>query len=243
MYKSHRHVAMFLGVILAILPVLSALAIDKPELMLAKVIHPSVDVTQYWISEKLDGVRARWDGRQLIFRGGTIIKAPGWFVDGFPEIPLDGELWVARGKYQQTVSIVRKQNPHFGWKKVRFMVFDLPFHPGDFTARVAEMRSMAEQTHIPYLGFISQFQVNSREQLMQRLKTVTDQAGEGLMLHHKTGLYHSGRSNDLLKLKPYSVAEAVVFGYRPGKGQFAGKMGAIKVRTNSCKEFFCVFRF
>jgi DNA ligase len=238
MHKPHRHVAIYLSLMLALLPTLPALAIDKPEVMLAKVFHPAVDVTEYWISEKLDGVRARWDGHQLISRGGTIIKAPSWFVESFPEVPLDGELWVARGKYQQTVSIVRKQKPHTGWKQVRFMVFDLPAHPGNFSARVGEMRSIAEKTNTPYLGFIRQFKVTSREQLMQHLKTVTDLAGEGLMLHHKTGLYHSGRSNDLLKLKPFADAEAIVIGYRPGQGQFAGKMGAIKVRTNSGKEFF-----
>ena len=58
------------------------------------------------------------------------------------------------------------------------------------------------------------------------------------MLHHKASLYSRGRSSDLLKLKPYADAEAVVIGYRPGKGQFSGKMGAIKVRINNGKEFF-----
>jgi DNA ligase-1 len=151
---------------------------------------------------------------------------------------LDGELWMARAKYQQTVSIVRKQKPNAGWEQVKFMVFDLPDHPGNFTARVAAMRNIAEHNVTPYLAFIPQFQVTSNEQLMQRFKTVTSQGGEGLMLHHEASFYRSGRSNDLLKLKPYADAEAIVIGYRPGKGQFVGKMGAIKVRIDNGKEFF-----
>jgi len=221
-----------------ILPISPILAVKKPELMQAKVFHPSVDVTEYWVSEKLDGVRARWDGFQLISRGGTVLQAPSWFIKGFPDISLDGELWMARERYQKTVSIVRKQKPNIGWKQVKFMTFDLPDHPGDFSARVESMRNMAAQNESPNLAFIPQFLVSSHEQLMQQLKAITSQGGEGLMLHHKVSLYRIGRSNDLLKLKPYVDAEAVVIGYRPGKGQFSGKMGAIKVRIDNGKEFF-----
>lgn len=227
-----------LGVLLALLAIFPVSAVEKPELILAKIFQPSSDVTEYWVSEKLDGVRARWDGHQLISRGGNILKAPKWFVKGFPDIALDGELWTARGGYQETVSIVRKQNPHSGWKKIKIMVFDLPDYPGDFTARVTTMRQLAEQNLTPYLAIIPQFKVTSREQLMQRLKAVTDKGGEGLMLHHKASFYRSGRSADLLKLKPFSDAEAVIIGYRPGQGMFTGKMGAIKVRIDNGKEFF-----
>ena len=238
MNKFDRYAAILLSLVLAALPVSPILAIEKLELMLAKVFHPSVDVTEYWVSEKLDGVRARWDGRQLISRGGTIFKAPGWFVRDFPDMVLDGELWIAREKYQQTVSIVRKQKLNTGWEQVKFMVFDLPDQSGDFTARVDAMRKMAKSEDTPYLAFIPQFQVTSNEQLTQRLKVITEQGGEGLMLHHRASFYRIGRSNDLLKLKPYADAEAVVIGYRPGKGQFVGKMGAIKVRLDNGKEFF-----
>ena len=206
--------------------------------MLAKVFDSSIDVTEYWVSEKLDGVRARWDGHRFISKGGTIINAPDWFIEGFPVTLLDGELWAGRGQYQQTVSIVRTQKPHIGWKKVRFMVFDLPDYRGAFSSRVVMMRRMSEQNHSLYLDFISQFQVASQQELMQHLEAVIDQGGEGLMLHHKTGVYQNGRSNDLLKLKPFTDAEAVVIDCRMGKGQFTGKMGAIKVRASDGKVFF-----
>jgi len=206
--------------------------------MLAKVFDASVDVTQYWVSEKLDGVRARWDGQQLISRGGLLLHAPKWFTQDFPDTVLDGELWIARGKYQQTVSIVRKQQPHTGWQKIKFMIFDLPDHSGTFSDRVNQMQSMAKQSASPFLQFIEQVQIASNEQLIQRLQLVTDQGGEGLMLHRMSGLYRSGRSHDILKLKPFADAEAIVTGYRPGKGQFTGKMGAIQVKPTQGKTFF-----
>ncbi len=213
-------------------------AADKPALMLAKVFQPDLQITDYWISEKLDGVRARWDGKQLISRGGNILNAPAWFTQGFPDRLLDGELWIARGAYQQTMSIIKTKKSQLGWKKVKFMVFDLPNHHGNFNDRVAAMLKMMQHNNAPYLQMITQFQLPSNVDLMQRLDSITEQGAEGLMLHHKAGIYKNGRSHHLLKLKKFTDAEAVVIGYRAGKGKFIGKMGAIQVKSKAGKVFF-----
>ena len=217
--------------LLAALPVTAA----TPELMLATVYRQQNDVTQFWVSEKLDGVRARWDGKQFISRGGNVFIAPAWFVQGFPDQPLDGELWMGRGRYEDVVAVVRKQIPDDGWKAVKFMVFDLPALSGTFTERVAAMRSL---TLTPYLAVVEQFRVDSHQALMDRLETLIHQGGEGLMLHRQNALYHDGRSDDLLKLKPFDDAEAVVIDYKPGKGKNTGLMGSIKVRMDNGKEFY-----
>jgi len=210
-------------------------ATETPDVMLAKVYRQHEDVAQFWVSEKLDGVRARWDGRQLISRGGNVFIAPDWFVRNFPDRPLDGELWMGRGGYEDVVSIVRKQQPHDGWKAIKFMVFDLPAHGGTFSERVEAMRQLAST---PYLDVIEQFRMDSNKALMDKLDDIAGQGGEGLMLHRQTALYHSGRSDDLLKLKPFEDAEATVIGYKPGKGKNTGLMGAIKVRMDNGKEFY-----
>jgi DNA ligase-1 len=214
------------------LPVAAA---ETPEVMLANVYRQHEDVTQFWVSEKLDGVRARWDGRQFISRGGKIFIAPQWFVLNFPDRPLDGELWMGRGRYEDIVSVVRKQKPHDGWKSVKFMVFDLPAQGGIFTERVEAMRQL---TKTPYLDVIEQFRVSSNKTLMQKLDDIARKGGEGLMLHRQTAFYHSGRSDDLLKVKPFEDAEAIVIGYKPGKGKNTGLMGAIKVRMDNGKTFY-----
>ncbi|WP_305909955.1 DNA ligase [Methylomarinum sp. Ch1-1] len=238
MNNANRHSLVRLPVILLFLFVASAAAKEKPDIMQAKIFRPSIDVTEYWVSEKLDGVRARWNGKQLISKNGHLFHAPAWFTEGFPDVTLDGELWLARGQYQQTISIVSRKTPHSGWRKVKLMVFDLPDKPKPFSGRVSAMRRMAKQLHAPYLGFIKQFRVVSGDELKQRLDQIVAGGGEGLMLHRQDSLYQYGRSDRLLKLKPYHDAEAVVIGYRPGKGQFTGKMGALKVRTENGKEFY-----
>ena len=230
--------ALGLIVLLSILPFSKALAGDKPSLMLAEIYQQGIDPSQYWVSEKLDGVRARWDGNRLFSRGGHVFVAPEWFTEDFPKISLDGELWIGRRRYEDTSSIVRKQQPHEGWREVRFMVFDLPEHGGPFNERVKAMSRMATQIDSLYFGIIEQQTIASEDALRHRLQATLDQGGEGLMLHRKTAHYAKGRSQDLLKLKPYTDAEATVIGYRPGKGKYTGQVGSLKVRTDQGIVFY-----
>ena len=215
-----------------------AKASDKPDVMLAQVYPQGIDVSQYWVSEKLDGVRARWDGSQLISRNGKVFAAPSWFTKDFPAVSLDGELWMKRGQYEDVSSIVRRKRPHDGWRAIRMMVFDLPQHGGTFDQRVMAMKRLGRQNDSPYLVIIEQQTVASEEVLMQRMQAIIDHGGEGLMLHRKTARYASGRSQDLLKLKPFMDSEATVIGYRPGKGQFTGQVGSLKVRTDEGVVFY-----
>ncbi len=220
------------------LSVSSVFAGEKPSIMLAKVYEHGIDTSAYFVSEKLDGVRARWDGKQLISRGGLVFASPEWFIKNFPAIPLDGELWIGRGLYEKTTSVVRKQQPHDGWKAVRLMVFDLPEHGGVFSERVKTMKWLATEVASPYFAIIKQQTVANEEDLREQLQSVMAQNGEGLMLHRKTARYASGRSHDLLKLKLFADAEATVIGYRPGKGKYTGQTGSLKVQTDQGIVFF-----
>jgi DNA ligase-1 len=231
-----RRLLLLFVVTLFVLP--DAVYGGKPALMLASRYHQNIDVGDYWVSEKLDGVRARWDGSHLVSRGGYHFAAPSWFTGKFPPQPLDGELWIARGRYEEVSGIVRKMTPHEGWKQVRLMVFDLPQRQGKFTRRLQSMRQLVEQSASPYLALIRQYRVADNDVLMRRLQSVIDDGGEGLMLHRATALYRNGRSSDLLKLKKFSDAEATVIGYRPGKGKFAGMTGSLKVRNDDGIVFF-----
>jgi DNA ligase-1 len=231
----HAIMYFLMALLLTLSSAVPVMAAETTDVMLANVYRQHEDVSQFWVSEKLDGVRARWDGRQLISRGGKIFMPPEWFVRNFPKRPLDGELWMGRGHYEDVVSVVRQQKPHDGWKAVKLMVFDLPAQGGTFTERVEAMRQLAKT---PYLDVIEQFRMDSNKTLMQKLDDIARQGGEGLMLHRQTALYHSGRSDDLLKLKPFDDAEAIVISNKPGKGKNTGLMGAIKVRMDNGKEFY-----
>ena len=227
---------LFLG--LGVFWFLSAdVAQGQPEIMLAQSYHTGLNVKNYWVSEKLDGVRARWNGKQLISRGGKIFASPQWFVKGFPKQALDGELWISQGRYEDVMSIVTKEKPHEGWRQIRLMIFDLPENPGRFEERVAAMRKLAKRTESEHLQLIEQFRVPDEESLMRRLDAVIAAGGEGLMLHHQDAVYRRGRSEDLLKLKRFDDAEAVVIGYKPGKGKYQGMVGSLKVRRKDGREF------
>ena len=208
------------------------------ELMLAKKYHDDIDITKYFVSEKLDGVRARWDGKNLISRGGYTFSAPDWFVAGFPKATMDGELWIARGQYEKTSSIVSRFSPHDGWHRVRFMMFDLPLHGGTFEQRVMAMRELARQVDVSFLAAVDQLEVDNNKALMKLLDKVIAGGGEGLMLHRKTARYKSGRSDNLLKLKRFDDAEAVVIGYKPGTGKYEGMTGSLKVKLSNGKTFY-----
>jgi DNA ligase 1 len=213
-------------------------AAEPPAILLAEVYRNQVDVTKYLVSEKLDGVRAIWDGETLRFRSGKQINAPKWFVGGLPKTPLDGELWIGRGTFERLSGIVRKEVPDDAeWWLVRYMIFELPGAPGTFRERAEAMREIARQANIPWLREIEQFSVVDRNSLQKRMKEIVKAGGEGLMLHRTYALYETGRSDTLLKMKPWEDAEAVVIGHLPGKGKYAGVLGALRVRSDDGREF------
>lgn len=206
--------------------------------VLVGVYDESVDPAHYWVSEKLDGVRAHWDGQTLSFRSGKPIQAPAWFTQGFPRQPLDGELWLGRGTFERLSGIVRTQQPvDAEWREVRYMLFELPDAPGTFTERQERLRQLAERAAIPWLQAVEQFRVTDRRALKAKLDAVVAGGGEGLMLHRADALYGSGASGDLLKLKPYLDADATVVGQLPGKGRHTGRMGALQVIAPDGRRF------
>lgn len=214
------------------------LAVTKPDLLLAQDYQDNIDVRQYWVSEKLDGVRAYWDGKQLISRGGNIIQAPAWFTADFPSRPLDGELWFARQQFAQILSTVSKQQPVSSeWQQLVYYIFELPQAEGTFTERIRMMQLLVQQQNSPYLQVVPQFRVADRATLLATLTQLEQAGAEGLMLHHQDAHYKTGRSADLLKLKTYQDAEATVIGYRPGRGKYQGMVGALIVRTPEGLEF------
>ncbi len=218
-------------------PVISVAA-EPPAILLAEIYRNQVDVSRYLVSEKLDGVRAIWDGQTLRFRSGREINAPRWFVDGLPKHALDGELWMGRGTFERLSGTVRRETPDDAeWRQVRYMIFELPGAAGDFRERAEAIRHIVRQTNVAWLREIEQFSLVDRNSLQKQLNEVVMGGGEGLMLHRADAAYETGRSDILLKVKPWEDADAVVVGHLPGKGKFAGQMGALRVRMPDGKEF------
>jgi len=229
---------LFLLLACLVSPALRAAGDAPPRLMLATDYGGAGDVSDYWVSEKLDGVRGRWDGQQLWTRGGQRISPPAWFTAKWPRVAMDGELWMGRGRFEDVSALVRSIQPDdAAWREVRFMVFDLPDHGGIFEARVMQMRTLLPATGAAWLQAIEQFRLDDAEKLDARLKEVVAAGGEGLMLHHRSARYGAGRSGSLLKYKPFQDAEARVVAHAPGKGKYAGMMGALLLELPDGRRF------
>lgn len=214
-------------------------AADKqtPHLLLADVWKPSIDPTGWWMSEKYDGLRGYWDGRKLWSRKGNLIHAPDYFLAELPrDIPLDGELWVSHGKFEETISIVRSETPDDRWKTVHFMVFDAPRAKGTFEERMQFLRATLPEGN-RFVKMVVQERCQGVTQLLAERDRVVRLGGEGLMLRQPESQYEPRRSPTLLKVKPYDDAEATVIAHERGKGKFAGKLGSLRVRTDDGREF------
>ncbi|WP_370682544.1 DNA ligase [Comamonas sp. GB3 AK4-5] len=206
--------------------------------MLAQVWHSGLAVQDYWVSEKYDGVRGYWDGHRLISRGGQVIAVPAWFTEGWPATPLDGELWAGRGAFSHAQSTTRQtQAGDAAWRRMRFMVFDLPAAAGSFDQRLPQLRAVVAAIGQDWVQAAPQWRVVSEAELQRQLAKVVAAGGEGLVLHKAAAPYRAGRSGDLLKLKPYDDAEGQVVGYKPGKGQWQGQTGALLLQTREGLRF------
>jgi len=207
---------------------------SKPAIQHAATFKVVDDISQYWISEKLDGIRGYWNGKQLLTRQGNIIHNPKWFTQHWPTNVMDGELWIARGQFQATLSCVRKTNIDENcWRNVRFMIFDLPKHTGTFSERIKAMKELTGKTMSAHLNMITQFKLKSTNQLDNTLSNIIAKQGEGLMIHRESAYYHVGRTTNIMKLKMHQDAEATVIGYIGGKGKYQGMLGALKVKTTT----------
>lgn len=214
------------------------LAPPKPPLLLAEVYLPGIDPKDYLMSEKLDGVRAYWDGKGFYFRSGRPIVAPPWFVEGFPKVPLDGELWGGRGRFEALSGWVRKNVPvDEDWRQIRYMVFEMPGVSGNFSIRVERMKDLVTKARVPWLQCAEQFAVADAQELRARLQGVIRLGGEGLMLHRRDAPYVSGRNAALFKLKAFLDAEATVVAHVPGKGRHQGRLGALWVEDDHGRRF------
>lgn len=216
----------------------TATAAPSASLPLLGVWPPGADPAGFLVSEKYDGVRGLWDGSVLRHRSGRTVEAPAWFTAQLPRTPLDGELWLGRGRFDELSGIVRKERPvDAEWRQVRFMVFELPGASGTFEQRARCIEAVVRQNGAPQLVAVDHSPVADREALQRRLALTIAQGGEGLVLHRADAAYLTGRTDAILKLKPSLDTEAVVVAHHPGRGKYADLLGALEVRTPEGRQF------
>lgn len=206
--------------------------------ILAHSFDPArVDPEGYWVSEKFDGVRACWTGDRLLTRTGKAIHAPGaWLAALPPGVALDGELTLGRGRFQDTVSIVRRKLKvsEEDWAGVRYLVFDAPAAAGPFEDRLVALRAALGKGRGgegAVVVDVAQERCEGGAHLDRLLEAMLAGGGEGLMLRAPGSAYKPGkRTRDLLKVKRFHDAEATVIEHVPGKGKHKGRLGALRVK-------------
>jgi DNA ligase-1 len=218
-------------------PVKEAGASEGPPLLLAERWANDSDLAGWWMSEKLDGVRAYWDGKQFLSRLGNLYHAPAWFVAGLPDVPLDGELWVGRKRFQRTVGIVRRQDKTDLWREVTFVVFDAPGLAAPFEERLGFCTDHIRRHAPPHARPHEHQRCLGLDQLRQELARIEGLGGEGLMLRQPGSKYEVGRSATLLKVKRFHDAEARVVNHLEGAGRHKGRLGALLVELPDGTRF------
>jgi len=211
--------------------------VHAPPLLLAESWDGCADPAGWWLSEKLDGVRAYWDGKQFLSRLGNLYHAPEWFVAGLPDVPMDGELWLGRKQFQRAVSIVRRQDQNDLWKEIRFQVFDAPALDGEFEQRLRFVKEFMKKHRPAYADLHGHSLCKGMEHLHEELRQVEALGGEGLMLRQPHSRYAVGRSMTLLKVKRFLDSEARIIAHEAGKGRHKGRLGALLVEMGNGTRF------
>uniref|UniRef100_A0A2C9KW30 ATP-dependent DNA ligase family profile domain-containing protein n=1 Tax=Biomphalaria glabrata TaxID=6526 RepID=A0A2C9KW30_BIOGL len=163
------------------------------------------------MSEKLDGVRAFWNGRCFYSRLGNALYAPEFFTKDLPkDMHLDGELFGGRGQFQSTISIVKtSQSPK--WNDIKYCVFDSPNMGKEvFETRMQRIKEYFENVNPSHAVFVEQTKCRSKEHLEEEMARLLNIGAEGIMLRKPNSIYRPCRSITLLKYKKFYYAEAVV---------------------------------
>jgi len=203
----------------------SSLWATKPQLLLLNNYSEDINVTNWYMSEKLDGVRAYWDGKNLISRSGKIFNPPAFFIKDFPSHKLDGELWIQRGGFSKIVSIINQKKSNQMWKNITYNIFEVPDSNGILLQRVSKVKENK------YIKVIQQIKIKSKKHLKQFLKTIEEKGGEGVVVRDGTLTYYTGRTNNALKVKSYIDEECELIGYNKGKGKYNGITGSLICKT------------
>ena len=199
------------------------------------------NVSGWLASEKLDGVRAYWDGEILLSRQGKKLNAPLSFTKNFPKFALDGELYAKELKFEEIqASVMDKLPDEKAWSRLKFHVFDVPEASGGLLERLSELEKFILQN--PQAGqnlkIIKQVKVKDNAEFEAFAEAVIAKSGEGAVVREPNAAYERGRSQNVLKYKKFNDAECVVVAHKVGQGKFSGLLGSVVCENLSDKKRF-----
>ncbi len=214
------------------------LQLAKPPVQLLETWDGKIDPTGWWMSEKYDGVRAWWNGKEFVSRTGHTFVAPALFKAKMPRTVLDGELWLGRGKFQ-TCSGVARGGSADDWANMKFMAFDVPeFDDLPLESRLARLNAEVQLASCPWLYAVGQHKVMSATELRAMLAAMEAEGAEGVVIRRPGSRYQKGtRTNDWMRVVSVLRDEAEVIGYTRGKGARGQGIGALVCRRADGVQF------
>ncbi|MCP3926667.1 MAG: DNA ligase [Desulfobacterales bacterium] len=209
---------------------------SKDKIQKPKVYHGE-NVSGWFMSEKLDGIRGCWTGKRMLTRKGIEINCPKWFLKNFPSYKLDGELWISRNNFEAVQSTVMDKIPGKSWKKVTYNIFEVPNAKGNFLQRLDKAKMWFEQNRNSFAQIIPQLYCKDSNALNSFLNDIESKGGEGVIVKDPKKTYHTGRSKYVLKVKRFRDMEGFVVAVNEGKGKFKGLMGSLTVKISDGNIF------
>lgn len=201
---------------------------EKPELLLLKTYDENIHNIDGWLmSEKLDGVRAYWDGKKLLSRNGNEFSVPDWFTKDYPPFPLDGELWTKRGDFENIVSITSQKKNSELFREVSYNIFEVPFQKDGLLKRLEILENYLKKHPNTTIRIIKQIACKDKNHLKIFLDDIEKKGGEGAVIRDPDAPYIAQRTSQALKVKSFKDAECKVVGYKDGKGKYTGFLGSI----------------
>lgn len=207
--------------------------------MLLQTYKGDENLTGWVMSEKFDGIRTMWDGKNLITRSGKILNTPKLWSENLPPFKIDGELFTKRGDFENLSSIVRDKIPNEkAWQSVKFMIFDVPCQKENLFSRLEILENFLAKNPNKFIKIITQKKAINHENVQKFLNEILSAGGEGVVIRNPNAPYKTGRNSQILKLKKFYDSECKIIKILKGKGKNSAKMGALLCKDLKNGEIF-----
>ncbi|NVJ54204.1 MAG: DNA ligase [Campylobacteraceae bacterium] len=193
------------------------------------------NIKNWVMSEKLDGIRAYWNTKELLTRKGNKIHAPKWFIKSLPNFELDGELWTKRDDFENIQSIIMDEMPSKHWKEISYNIFEVPHEKGDFLSRLKLAQHYIDKKKLKYLKVIKQIKIKNKTHLKEFMEEIISKKGEGVIIKNPKVKYFEGRSSNILKIKKFSDMEGEIIGINMSKK--TGVLKSLKIKLENGTTF------
>ena len=190
------------------------------------------NVSGWLASEKLDGVRAYWDGENLLSRQGKKLNAPLSFTKNFPKFALDGELYAKELKFEEIqASVMDKLPDEKAWSRLKFHIFDVPEASGGLLARLEVLAKFLKNEPNDNLIIIKQIKMRDNAQFLKFAESIIAKGGEGAVVRESNAPYERKRSKNALKFKKFKDSECEVIAVNKGSGKYANFAGSLTCKA------------